>query len=239
MGSIADWITGHRRAATIALGLALVLAIGASIWTSRSGKKEEEAASALYLAQKALEKDAQALVPPPAPVTAPAAKGAKKPSPSAAPASAEFKVVPVSQAYATSLAQLTAIESRYGSTRAAHEARMQLGGLFLKHGAPAQAQEWFERAIRSANSGFEKAAAYAGLATAFENQGKFKEALEPIDRAVNQGEAALQAELLLQQARLARVSGDAARAKKALQQVITQFPNSEHAQHAETLQAQL
>lgn len=233
-----DRLSKNRRFIWAAAAGALVLVGLLALLSSRSEAKNEKARSAFYLAQTSMLKELKALAEAKAAPATPK-KDAKKPAqPIASLESVEFETFDVDAKLPETVKKLREIDTTFGSERAAFEARLELANLYLKHGDVTKAMPWAERALGSAPSRSDKAMVNAVLASAFETQEKWQDALQHYQRAAD-GEASIKAEMLLSIARCHRSLKDGAKAKAVYDQIVSQFPNTESARQAEALKAEL
>ncbi len=221
-----DSLLQNRKILVGLAGVLVLTGIGTALYSNRQEQKEVDSKNALYLAQKELVNESRAL-------------GPQNPKTPAEAGAVEFKRVAVTEKLPKTVAGLQAVISKFPGTRAAHEAEVLLGSLFLKHGEAPAAQGWFEKAAGSARGAFEKSVAYLNLGSVLEGQGKFKEAMENYERGASQGETAAQGELLLGVARAAAALKDAQRVKNSVEKIRSTFKDGEYVRSAEALAANL
>ncbi len=223
-----------------ALAVVIVIGVGATLLYERNSARTEKANDSLFTAQKTLEKELQAIAKAEAPTPPkPTGKTPDQTPPAPGADTVIFKKMDVDAKLPESIKKFQAVIQEFPGTRAAYEAQMALGGIYLNHGTPAKAASWYEQAAKGAPSGFEKASAYSALGYAHENSNKLPEALSAYETAINQGEATLKGDLLMSKARVLELMKDSAKAKTTYDQVIAQLPNTEYAKNAEIYKAQL
>jgi tetratricopeptide (TPR) repeat protein len=233
-------LSSNTRQITITAVAVVGVIAAASYFMSSKDSKSEAARSALFIAQKSVETETKALTPAPAApakVDAKAAKDAKTPAVPVEDVS--FKRLDVDAKYPESIKKLNGVITDFSGTRAAFDARMQLGELYFNHGEATKALPVFQAAVDSAPNSLEKALALSATAAAQENQSMFKEARETYEKAINLGEASVKGDLLLGSARTSLALKDTAKAKQTYEQILNQLPNTEYSRYAEALKAQL
>jgi tetratricopeptide (TPR) repeat protein len=246
LNRIGTGATKNARAVGAGAAVLLVVLGVAAFFTSQRQNRAEEAKNALYLAQKNQEKELRAFAEAQVPQTkpAPTAKNAKEapkaPSAPADPGRVAFAKFDVDARLPETVKQLQKVVQDFDGTRAAHEARLSLGGLYVDHGEAAKALPWFEKAVSSAPNTTERAFALNALGFAQEGAGKFTDAFTSFEKALNAGGAEnLKGDLLLNMARVQAAAGDAAKARGVYDRIISEMPDTEYARTAEQLKTQL
>ncbi len=246
--AIFDSLAKNSTLIYLVLGALIAAGVVFAIMTSKRSESADRAANAYFEAQQTLEKELKEIAKAEAPA-APAVKpkaakdakaGASEPeTPEPGIDSVAFKKLDVDSQLAQSVGQLKAVTEKYGSVRAAHEARMLLGTLYLTHGEPEKAISWFEQAAKQASGKFDTTTALNALGRAYEGAGKAKEAAETYEKALKQGEGSMRGELLMSMARSYELAGDSAKARSTYDQIISQLADTEYAQTAEAFKARL
>jgi TolA-binding protein len=238
-----DSLGKHQRAL---IGLLAVAILGMFVTVFFMGQKDKvsaEARSDLFIAQKKYETELKALAPPaPKPETKDAAKDAKeKKTPPPAPPvpldDTEFKNFDVSAKLPGTVKAYQHVIEAYPDTRAAYDARMALGHLYLEHGQAAAAEGWFAQASTSSPRGLERALSFLALGYAREGQGKFKEAIESFTSSMSANEDATKGDALMGIARSYEGLHDSTNARATYEKIVSQLPNSEQARDAELYKA--
>lgn len=237
MDSIQDILAKPRLLLSVVIAIVLVGG-GIGVWNSQRNATEEKARSAFYLAQKAFEKELKAAAgTPPADAGAEAKK--KSPNPPEPTESISFKKLDVDATFPDTVKQIQALVQQHAGTRAAYEAQLQLGGLYLEHANAEKAVPWFEKAVKSAPNPYEKTVALSAQAHALEDLGRHQDALQAYQSALEFGEAQFKGQLLLAMARMHELLKDTAKARSTYDQIITQFPATEFAKAAEAGKSRL
>jgi len=237
-----DILAKNSRKVLLSL-LGLVLVVGAVVLVQ--GKQEgrgEAAKSALFMAQRSLETELKAVAATLPQPEKPDAKKAKKPgeAPPASPTeTAATMKLDVDAKFPSTVQKLSQLDQQFNGTRAAQEARMLLGDLYYRHGHPAKATEWYQKAVQAASSGMDKALAYSAMGYALENSGKAAEAITAFEKAASTGEGSVKGDALLAIARCYETLKDSAKARSTYDQVLSQLPSTEYAKSAEALKSQL
>lgn len=175
---------------------------------------QESAKSALYAAQQAIE-----------------GKTPEKASP--------YQKIDVDSQYGDGIKKLATVAENYPGTRASFEAVLQIGNLYYDHQSPEKAILWFSKAADGAPAQLEKASALSALGHAQENAGKFSDALQSYDKAINLGEGSLQGDLLLAKARCEEALHDVAQARSTYDQILAKLPETESSRIATILKNEL
>lgn len=201
-------------------GLALLLVVGVSVafYMEHQSSRNEAANDAFFSAQKTFITEVKA---------------------QAHPEDLSFQKLDVNTVFKQTVKQYADVATQFPRTRAGFEAQVALGSLYLQHGQAAEATPWFEKGLKAAPNSLEKAALLANLGYSFENQQKWKEALESYQKGLNQGEATWKSELLLGIARCLEQLKDINQARSTYDQITIQLPNTEAAHFAEARKAQL
>jgi tetratricopeptide (TPR) repeat protein len=235
--------------AVVAVIVLAVIASGVGVFMmTKKEERVDQGRNALYLAEKNLDEQMKKMAQPVDTTKLEAeAKNAKDPK-----AANAARVKAMSEADAVSyqhfdvdakladtVKQLQAIGQDYPNTRPGYEATMLLGKLYLDHGQPAKAQEWFVKSTESAPTKLDKALAWSSAGYANENDGKFKEAIDAFDKAMAQGEGVIKGDVMMGKARSYQALKDNGQAKATYDQIISQLPNTEYAKSAESLKARL
>jgi tetratricopeptide (TPR) repeat protein len=231
-----DGIGHNLKTWTVIVLLALCVGGAIAFFTNRSNSREEMANNALFTAQKTLETQLKAMVPPPAQKDADPAKQAPAPGIE----TVQFKKFDVDAKLGDAVKKFKEVSEQYAGTRAGFEARLALGNLYYSHGEAAKAVSWFEQAVQAAPHAADKAMALSSLGYAQEGAGKVQEAVQTYQNALNQGEASLKGDLLLAiMARCYELMHDSAKARSTYDQILSQLPNTDFSKSAEASKAQL
>lgn len=127
---------------------------------------------------------------------------------------AEAKKIPEADA------ALTKVAEEYSGTRAAFEAAIQAGDLYMDAGTYAEAVKRYEQAAKAAGDSFSKILARYNLGIAKESAGQFQEAVAAYDDALNtRGSDFLKPEIMMAQARCYEALGQAPKALAIYQDV--------------------
>jgi tetratricopeptide (TPR) repeat protein len=231
--------------ARLFVALGVVVLIGSAIFAFNANRKSEKTdagRNALYLAQKSLDTQLAVLAKAAAPAapSTPASKGsAEKAAKPADPEVVAFQKMNVDTQFADAVGKFKAVAQDYGSTRPGLEAMLILGKLYLNHGEPQKAEEWFHQAVEHGQNGMDRASAWSNVGYADENQNKYKDSLDAFDKAVGMGEASLKGDLLLSKARVFEELKDNAQAKSTYEQIQSLLPNTEYAKLADSFKSRL
>ena len=137
-------------------------------------------------------------------------------------------------------AALAKVSEEFPGTRAAFEASIQSGDLFMDSGAPAEAVKRYELAVNNAKDSFSKVFARYNLGIARETAGQYQEAVQSYDDALKtKGSDFMKAELMMAQARCLEALNQAARALEIYQDVQKNFASSYYSSAAAAFAGQL
>lgn len=224
-------------------GLVLILAAVFAFVANQNEQKSDAGRSALYLAEKSLDTQLEAIAKASAPAApvGPGAKDAKdkKATPPVTADTIQYRKLDVDTQLADGISKLKAVATEYSGTRSGFDAMLVLGKTYLNHGNAAAAAEWFQKSTAHAPTALDRALALESLGYAQENEGKYKAALDAFDESLNVGEAGLKGDLLLSKARVYESMKNPAQAKATYDLVLGQFPNSEYSKLAELFKARL
>lgn len=131
---------------------------------------------------------------------------------------------------------LQAVVEKFSGTLSAHEATLTLAGQYLHNGQLEKAISWYEKATASASGVFEKILAFGALGYAYEDGGKYSDAIKSFEKAMQlnagkkeNGDALgplLTSDYMLAIARCYEAMHDLAKARSTYDQIVSQFPNS-------------
>lgn len=228
----------------------IALGVIVGLWMNRIDAKTEASRNALYLAEKTMGTELKALAEKVKPPVAPTQKKSKNqdkdknPEADLALQSAQWEAaatqkLDVDANFPEAVKKLKAVETDFGKTRAAHEARLKLGNLYYNHGEYAKAVAWYEKAVSSAPGNFEKTLALSALGYTYENLGKPSEAVQTYQKAVNLGEGGLKGDLLLGMARSYEALHDTAKARSTYDQILSELSGTDYAKSAEVYKSWL
>lgn len=234
ISALFEALAKNTRLFAVSVGILLAVGLLAATLMNRREVTSGKARNDFFLAQKELESALKALAP--APVTPPAGSKATTP---ASPALPLFEKMDVNAKLGVPVKKLESVTVEYPKTRSAQEARILLGHLYMSHGEASHAVQWFEKAVDSASTPFEKAMALMALGSSHESAGQLKESQQAYERALNLGEASMKGDILLALGRTFEGLKDAAKARSTYDQIISQLPNTEHAKYAEIFKSKL
>jgi tetratricopeptide (TPR) repeat protein len=121
-------------------------------------------------------------------------------------------------------AALQPLLEKYPGTRAAYEAQLQMGDLWMENGAFAEAVKSYQLAADNAKDAFSKLLAKYNLGIAEESAGKFQEAVASYDDAMKvEGSDFLKPEILMAQARCFEALKNLPKAAEIYQQIQKDF----------------
>jgi len=124
-------------------------------------------------------------------------------------------------------AALSKVGEEYSGTRAAFEAAIQSGDLFMDAGTYPEAVKRYDQAAKAANDPFSKILARYNLGIAKESAGQFQEAVAAYDDALNtKGSDFLKPEILMAQARCYEALNQAPKALGIYNQVQKDFASN-------------
>jgi tetratricopeptide (TPR) repeat protein len=236
-------VLAKRSGVLIGVGVGVLVAAGVLAFVSSKNEQKSDAGrSALYLAEKNLDTQEKALtkILVPAPVATAAPKGtAQKPPQDLGTEAIAYKKLDVDTQFADSVTKLKAVATDFSGTRAGFDSMLVLGKLYLNHGEPAKAAEWFSKSTEHAPASLDRALAWNSLGYAYENDTQYKEAMSAFDQALSVGEATLKGDLLLSKARVAEEMNDSATAKTVYDQIQSQLPNTDYSKQAELYKSRL
>jgi len=210
--SLVDWIAQNKKAVGGVLGaLVLLLAVQAG-WSALHEKKLVAGANALHDAEESLAKELKIAGTTP--------------------------IADVDRQLTGTVTALKKITEEFSGIQAGWEAQFRLGDLYMKYEPrTGRALPVLQAAVAAAPSTREKLFALYALAYAFEKQGKFDEAVQQLDAAIQLGQPYLKAEISLSRARLLSRAGKTAEADKAFDQVARDFANTDMARKADQWKA--
>ena len=221
----------------IAFGVFLIITAGIGVYLNQKDAKETRAQNQLFLAQKTLAESLKKLAAAekkpetPSEEKANAKTNAKTKEPS--PEEILFKKVDVDSTFTETIQKMKTVAQDFPGTHAAYEALSTLGTLYYRHGHAEKSIDWFLKASQEASGSFEKALALLSLAYAYENSGKYSEALTYFEKALNTGEKSVRGDALLSMARNHESMKAKDKAKTLYDQVISEMPETEFSKHAE------
>lgn len=137
------------------------------------------------------------------------------------------------------LLKLKEVEQKYPKTRSAFEARIKIAYLHFQNEQYDESIPWYEKAVLTAPGSFEKTLALSGLAYSFENLKRFSDAAATFQKAIDLGESVFKADLLMGSARSHKALGNKEKSRFFYDQIMTEFPNTDHAKTAELQKNQL
>jgi tetratricopeptide (TPR) repeat protein len=234
-------LLAKRSKLLVAVGVLVVIAIAVlALLSSQNEQKADAARGALFLAEKSLDTQleaiAKATVPAPAPVKT---KDGKTMTPPVTADAIQFKKLDVDTQLADGVTKLKAVAQDFSKTHAGYEAMMLLGKTYLNHGNATSAAEWFQMAAKNSPTPLDRALTWQSLAYAYENGAKYKEALQAYDSALKSEQPLIKADVLLGEARVYEEMNTPAQAKEKYDLVIALFPNTPSAKQAELFKARL
>lgn len=138
-----------------------------------------------------------------------------------------------------STTDLEKVVSDYSGSRAAYDAALALGDNAFSTQDFTTARKWFEKSVAEAPRAFEKALAHYSLGYALEGSKEYALAADQFNKALNQGQPALKAEVLLSMARVQAMAGKRDDARKTYDRLIAEHAKTEEADRAEALKAKL
>lgn len=241
---------GKKRTGTVIGAIAIIVTIGAAVsfYTSRRDSRNEAAQSAFFLALKEHEAElktvAQNLSPAAAAPVAATGKEKKAPAQAAQPKEATpeealYKPLDVDAKFPKTVARYQELIQKHSGTRAAFEALLALGSMYLEHGQATKASPWFEKAVADAPNPYEKSLAGLSFGRSLESEGKYADAVAAYEKALGQAEASMKGALLLAIARNHELLKDGAKARATYDRILAQLPNTEAAKDAEAAKAHL
>lgn len=236
-----DSLGHHTRLLVIGLGGILLVLLASVLLMGKREKVAAEARSELFLAQKKYETEFKALLPPaPAKTDPKADKDKKDPKAAQAPEdTTDFQAFDVNAKMPETVKAYRQVIVSYPDSRAAYDARMALGHLYLQHGQPQAAEDVLLQATSTSPRGVERALSFLALGYAREGEGKFKEAIDAFSTSLNVGEDATKGDALMGIARSYEGQHDSTNARATYDKVISQLPNTEYARNAELYKAQV
>jgi TolA-binding protein len=229
-----DSLGHHSRVLVIGLVGILLILVASALVMNKKEKVASEARGELFLAQKKYETEFKALLPP-----APAKSDEDKKAASKGEDSTEFQAFDVNAKMPETVKAYRQVIELYPDTRAAYDARMALGHLYLQHGQPQAAEDILLQATSSSPRGVERALSFLALGYAREGEGKFKEAIDAFTTSLNVGEDSTKGDALMGIARSYEGLHDSTNARATYDKVISQLPNTENARNAELYKAQV
>lgn len=227
------------------LVLLLVLGFGIAIMLTQKAAREARGKDALFQARLNLEKELNTLVEAESssqaevPAVQKISSRANEPSKQTDRLKIIYKKLDVKKYFTQSVKSLEEVITNYSDTRAALDAMLILGDLYFEHGESEKAEPHYQAAADSISAPLEKALVLLALGYTYENSKKLKEALDVFQRAFNLGQEGLKGELWLAMARVHEAQGQKDKAKEIYQKIISQIPNTEYANTAESQQASL
>ena len=250
LGGFFEGIFKHNRIFLGILGGAIMLGSIGAFFYSRMETESHRGRTALYLAEKAYEAELKAITPQtPEKSTGPTGKSSdatkgKETDQAKADAekpvvSVEYKKLDVEAVFPETIQKLKALEEKYGKSRPAYEARLKLGNLYFNHGNYEKALPWYQKAVDTSASKFDKSLALSLVGYAYENLGKGTSAIESFQKAIDLGEKSLRGDLLMAIARCYETVNDVAKARSTYDRILSDLPNTEYAKNAELYKTRL
>ncbi len=200
--NLMDWIAHNKKMILGGVSAIALVALAIGILQNQMEKKILAASTAFHEAQQKLEKELKVAGTTP--------------------------ISDVDRQLSETVGALRKLSVDFKGMQAAWEAQFQLGDLYSKYESRSgKAIPAFEAAVGSAPSPREKIFAWYSLAYAYEQQGKFEEAIQQLDSAIKLEQPYFKAELSLSRARLLARSGKVAEADQAFEQVSKDFANTD------------
>ncbi len=137
------------------------------------------------------------------------------------------------------IAPLEKVVADHRGTRAAFDASMLAGKLYLNGAQYERAQSWFAKAKDSAPGNLERQAALRLAGGSYEAQLHWKEASEQYDAGLKLGDSSMRPELLLSSARVMVELGMKDKALEALGKIKKDYPNSPYVEFANSQESQI
>lgn len=132
---------------------------------------------------------------------------------------------------------LQQVVDNYGSTRIVEQARYMLGMMNFERRNYAEAITHFEQYVsRHKNNNLNRAAAFAGLAASYENQGEYEQAAANFEQAINAyADGPLAGDYMVGAMRCYLYLGNVDKARTMRDRIAQEFPQTELALRAERL----
>lgn len=205
------------------IGVCFGLGLVVTLYSSSRNSRLREARDLLYLAEKTKEKELEKW------------KAQEHPG-------LKNKKLNLEAHFSESIQKFKHLDRNYAGLLPAFEAGVQLSHLYSDFGDFDQALIWYKKAVQVAPDLLEKALALAGLGYTYENLGKPTEAIENYQKA-NQLENRVgdhfKVDLLFAMARCYERLKNTDQARSIYDQIISLFPQTEHATLAELFKNQL
>jgi tetratricopeptide (TPR) repeat protein len=241
--ALTDFFNALAKRPKVLLAVLAGVVVAAGVAMAVTNQKETKTAAArdaLFEAHRTLEDQLKKLAEAEKPAVPPPAPGKEAPkAPPADPDSVAFKKLDVDAQLGDAVKQLTGVAEKYSGTRPAFEASLDVGDLYLRHGDPAKAVPWYQRATQGAPDRLGKALAWSSLGYAQEGAGQLKDALQSFEKSLGTGEKSVKGDVLLAIARTQEGLQDPAKARSTYDQIISQLPNTDYARQAESAKAEL
>ncbi|MBU6375093.1 MAG: tetratricopeptide repeat protein [Bdellovibrionales bacterium] len=206
--NLPDWISRNKRLMVVLLASVALVGVGVGLKRSQAERNLRAASAALYEAELKLEKELKLAGTTP--------------------------VSDVDRQLSETVTALKGVLQKFAGQAAGWEAGFQLAELYFKYEPRSgKAIPAYQALTATAPGPREKLFTWYSLAYAFEQQGKFDEALQQLDQAIALGQPLLKAELALSRARLLARSGKQAEAQKAFEKVASDYANTEASRKAE------
>jgi tetratricopeptide (TPR) repeat protein len=204
-----------RRRVAILAGIVIALGVGVFFAQQISEKKEQDGKSALYKIQKTFEDEQKSL--------SEAEKSVGTP-------------LDVDTRFSKTVSELNGmISAKSANARVLFEASLKLGTLYLDHLQSEKAIVALKASGDFAKSGLQKASAQYLLGIAYEQNQKFKDALDSFQSGLTQNSEGLKGELLLGAIRASLKLNDREKAKKYSDQINKDLKGSKALEAAEAL----
>ena len=232
-------VVNNSRHFFIAFAAAVVLALGVFAYLKVLENKSEQAMNALYLAQKQVQLDFDAMLQSKNTNKADKSNKEAQAKENALAAAFYYESLDVNQEYSKSLALFENVQKEYSGTDAAFEAKVALGNLYQRHQQLEKALVSFNEALEQTSNRTEKAYVYFAVATVQEDLGKSEESLKTLREALLLNNEQIKGDLLLAIARNHELLKDQAKAKEVYTQVVEELKGSTYAKAAELYLGQL
>jgi tetratricopeptide (TPR) repeat protein len=216
-----------------------------ALWSQKNNTTLSAGRDALFQASKTYQDELSSLAAslnPPA--KAEDAKSANKKEKAAARTAesgveAVFKKVNVAEKFSKSLVAFQKVAADFPKSRAAFDAQIQLGDLYMDHGQAADAVAWYRKAVDAAPTPRDRTLAQHSLGFAYEDSGKTAEALKAFESVSSAADIGVKADALLAQARIQATSGNKDQARQLYDRVIGDFKETEFERQAQALKGHL
>jgi len=227
------------------LALFVVMTVGGIFYFNRQTELREKAQDAYFQALLKLDQERKPLIEAeqkklPKPAITQDAKAPPAPDAISPEETVKYKKLDVQKTYVQGVPALLSVAESFKGTRSAFHAYQKLAQLYYDHGQPEQAVPFYEKAIDSAPTEFERAMMMTALAATHEDLKQHPQAINWLEKASRVDDKNLpRADIFMAIARNQESLKDVNGARSTYDRIMMELPHAPQAQTAQILKARL